>query len=165
MKLIFDSLAEARDFLDEIDGEGGEGDGTAATGGTRRKRRTKAQMEADKGTGIPANQAFQAPPSNQPAPAAAAPPVTGFAAPTGQQGFPPAQPAAATVHPLVQPIIERTNAIVAGGQPLEQAVGWLRSVLGPEAAQANWEQICAAFLPKAPEATLKHIAGAIGVPA
>jgi hypothetical protein len=46
---------------------------------------------------------------------------------------------------------------------MEAIVGWYRTALGPETAQANWDQIKAAFLPRAAETLLKQIAATLGI--
>lgn len=163
MKLTFESLSELREFMTELDGDGSDDAAEAATGTTKRRRRTKAEIEAaNAAQGQPnppqapqGNSGFGPPPT-----ANAAPPATGFAAPPPSSFAPPAQPEA---NPMVKAIIDKTEAAMKAGQPMEAVVGWFRAALGPETAQANWEQMKAAFLPKASDALLKQIASQLGV--
>jgi|SRR5215471_887602 len=153
----FDSLEEFEAF------QAGEETNNVATATAaprrRRGRPSAAEQAAAPGQAQPGNSGFGPPPG--------APPATGFSVPTGGAapvaGFPGAgSPAAPQANPLVQSIILKTEQAIQAGQPLEAVVGWYRQALGPETAQANWEQIKAAFLPRAAETILKQIAAQIG---
>lgn len=83
-----------------------------------------------------------------PAPAAA----PGGAFPAA--GAPSVDPAAAN---LVQRITTRLDAALASGQPQEQALGWLRSQIGPTAAAYTMDQ-CKAAMASLPVPTLTNMA-------
>jgi len=158
-QFIFDSLDEVRAFIAELDGED---TGTAQAGTTPRRGRRKA-ADANTAAAQPGNSGF-----GPPLGGTAATPATGFGAPAqpGQIGFgapPPGQAQQPQPSPLVQAIIAKTEQAIAAGQPMEAVVGWYRTALGPETAQADWNQIKAAFLPKANEPLLKQIAAQLGV--
>lgn len=105
------------------------------------------------------------------APAPTPPPNPGMLAPTGQ-GFAPLAPAVAPggafpavvapqLDPVVVGLVQRINArfdgAIAAGQPADQALGWLRSQLGPEAAAYTMDQ-CKQTLPRCSVPTLENIA-------
>ena len=162
ISIEFDNWEEFEAFR-----EGGE-ESNAAPGAPatpRRRRRTAAEMaaagpaagQAPAGQPQPGNSGFGPPPGS-------APQAAGFggAAP-GFPGMGAATPAAPQANPLVAQIILRTEQAVQAGQPLDSVVGWYRQTLGPETAQANWEQIKTAFLPRAAEPLLKQIASTLGI--
>jgi hypothetical protein len=173
MKLIFNGMDELRAFLAEVDGDGSDDAAETATGTKRRTRKTKAEKEAE------AAAAAAQPNATIPGPGATqfgtqAGAAAGFQPPpTAGQGFaPPAGAAgqqapfgAPAVSPLVKAFIDKTEASVQAGQPLEAAEGWWRQFIGPDAAQANWDQIKSVHLPRVPEANLKAIAGQFGIAA
>jgi hypothetical protein len=172
MKLVFNGMEELRAFLAEVDGDGSDDAAEAATG-TRRKRKTKAEKEAEAAAAAAQPNATIAGPGAGQVGAQAAV-TTGFQPPpTAAQGFAP--PAGATgqqapfgapaVSPLVKAFIDKTEASVQAGQPIEAATGWWRQFIGPDAAQADWNQIKTVFLPRVPEANLKAIAGQFGIAA
>lgn len=175
MKLVFNGMEELRAFLAEVDGDGSDDAAEAATG-TRRKRKTKAEKEAEAAAAAAQpNATIAGPGAGQVgAQLGVAGAATGFQPPaTAAQGFAPPAGAAApqapfaapAVSPLVKAFIDKTEASVQAGQPLEAAEGWWRQFIGPDAARANWEQIKTVFLPRIPEANLKAIAGQFGIQA
>jgi hypothetical protein len=165
MKLVFDSLAEARAFLDDYEGDGSDDAAETATGTTTRRRRGPGKNKTADGAAatasVQANPGFAPPPVGQ-APAAA-PAAAGFPGGNGVTAPPSTGfPGVPQVHPLVPQIIAKVSQTMQAGAPIDPIVAWFRTTL-PGSEQANWEQITTSFLPKAPEATLVSIAQQIGV--
>ena len=146
MKLCFDSIEEVQAFVKQLKGSrGGKG------------------AKDDTEEGIPA--------TGQ-APAPMMPPQPNFAPQPGGPQFAPPAPAAApagafpaagapAVDPAVANLVQRINvrldAALASGQPAEQALGWLRSQIGPTAAAYTMDQ-CKAAMASLPVPTLTNMA-------
>lgn len=169
MKLVFDSLDELRTFVAELDGDDGDTK-------PKRTRKTKAEKEAEAaaiasnpnsniappgagaGIGAQAGTGFPGGQQGFVAPAVASAPQAGFVAPG-------AAPVAPQLHPIAAQMIAITEKAVAAGQPQEQAIGWWRQFLGPDAAQSTWEQMKAVNIPQVPETALKQVCGQFGITA
>jgi hypothetical protein len=84
---------------------------------------------------------------------------TAFTPPQAFPGTPTIDPA---VMALVQRIATRLDAVIAQGQPVDTALGWLRGQCGAEASAATMDQIKTVFLPKLTAVGLEQIAKLIG---
>jgi hypothetical protein len=164
MKLCFDSIDEVKTFVAALKTtRGGKKDDAA---GDDTQGAALGQIAAAQGnTGLPAgNVGFAGQTANLS-------PVAGPGAAPGAAGAFPgagqtvqAQPQQVQLHPLAKAIIERSDASIAAGHPVDGVTTWFRGLLGPEAAQATWEQIKTLFIPRLSEAQLKQMAPQLGLP-
>ena len=137
MKLCFDSIDEVKAFVSQLKG-------------TRGKKGEDDELAA--------------------ASVASAPPVGGQ--PQMPQAFTVPQAAvnipsfaqAPVVNPLVGQIITKLDGALASGQSVDMMTNWFRNLLGPDAAQANLDQIRTVFIPRLPELQLKQLAQQVGIP-
>lgn len=142
MQLTFNSIEEVREFVKGLKGtRGGKNDDAADAP-------------------APINPPLQ--PTGTQFGAGSAGSFQGFGnpAPAGGSPFGGGAPA---VHPLVGQIIARIDSAIASGQPPEAALGWFRSNLGPEAAQATMDQVKTVFLPRLASEQLAQIAKLMGI--
>ena len=136
MKLCFDSIDEVKAFVNQLKG-------------------TRGKKGED----------------DEPVAAPAAPPVGGQ--PQMPQAFTAPQPAlnsgfpgvaSSAPNPLVGQIITKLDGALASGQSVDMMTNWFRNLLGPDAAQANLDQIRTVFIPRLPELQLKQLAQQVGIP-
>lgn len=88
----------------------------------------------------------------QPAPGASA--TTGF----------PAAGAAPAIHPLAKAIIDRADSAINAGNPVGPVLDWFKTQIGPDAKDANWDQMKSVYIPRLSEVQLRQIAPQLGVP-
>lgn len=112
------------------------------------------------------------PPPQSPAPAFNPPATqapTGFGA-TAQPAQPasaatgfPAAGAAPALHPLAKAIIDRADSAISSGQPAGPVLDWFKTQIGPDAKDANWDQMKSVYIPRLSEVQLRQIAPQLGV--
>jgi hypothetical protein len=148
MRLCFDSIDEVKAFVAQLKGTRGSGkkgdsdDGDAGTPGAQ------PAATGQQATGFSGASGF-APP------APSANPASGF----------PAAAAAQTVHPLAKSIIERAEASLKGGSPVDSIVGWFKTQFGPDAANVSTWEGMKPFVERASETHLKQMAPQLGITA
>lgn len=145
MRLSFDSIDEVKEFVKGLKGtRGGKaGDNDDGAGPQTGGQTAPALLQP------PTGQTFN--------------PGAGGAAfnPGGAAGFSPVG-VAPEVTALVNRIVARADALVAGGQDANAMLTWFRTQCGPEAAQATLDQIKTVFLSKASVTTLTEMVKLIG---
>ena len=148
MKLEFDSIEEVKEFVTKLKGtRGGKGD----------KEDEAPQGQAPAPLAPPTNQTGAAAFNQNPAPSFA-PPVPGATAAVAGPFASAATGPAPEVLALVNRIVVRLEGAIASGQPADQALAWLRSQCGPDAANATMDQMKTVVLPKASVPVLENIA-------
>lgn len=150
MKLCFDSIDEVKAFVGELRGtRGGRKGASGDDPGPDAPSFSPAPAFNPPATRAPSGfTAHSAPPAGAPA---------GFPA-VGAAGAAPA------IHSLAKAIIDRTDAALTTGQPVEPILNWFKTQLGPDAANATWDQMKTVHIPRLSEAQLKQIAPQFGVP-
>jgi hypothetical protein len=89
------------------------------------------------------------------------------APPQPSHGFPgangPTPPQQQQLHPIAVQILQKIDGSLASGQTPDAIVAWFRQQLGPEAANATFDQLKQVLIPRIPEAQLRQIAPQLGI--
>jgi hypothetical protein len=121
-----------------------------------KKTRTKGQVDAEEAPPAPNVSALPSQPQFTPPPPA-----------TPSHGFPGANgptPPPQQLHPIASAILAKIDGSIASGQTPEAIVAWFRQQIGPEAAQATFDQLKQVLIPRMQEAQLRQIAPQLGIP-
>lgn len=162
MQLIFDNIAEVREFIAGLKGtRGKKGEGDDASGDTQTGG--PVALPGAGGAPAPIMPQPQGYPPQQPGPGTM-PQTSGFVqaqpnfAPQGQAYPPQQQGVDPVVAGLVQRIVVKIDASVQNGQSAVEALNWFRGQCGPDAANATIDHIKQHFLFRLPVTQLEQIA-------
>lgn len=122
-----------------------------------KKSRAKGQVDPEEVAAQPSQPQMQVQPPQQFSPPAQ--PSHGFPGANGPN--PPAQPQ--QLHPIAQAILAKIDGSLASGQTSDAIVAWFRQQIGPEAAQATFDQLKQVLIPRLSEAQLRQIAPQLGI--